>query len=160
MAISLRSLRRISCDNPRIAQHRFHMSIYRKLNRVPPDDLHHFERQRKSSGAAADRDVSDWLPKRKARPYDKLLSTTLSWCETLPAAVRPHELCEGFPRIANGLAAGWGDRDATMRYLDELSTDRRGGRKGFPAVVLEELHSLRAFYEAVHWPRQEAWRRA
>ena len=136
------------------------MSIYRKLNRIPPDDLHHFERQRRGSGTTADPDISDWLPKRKARPYDKLLSTTLSWCETLPAAVRPVALCERFPRIANALAAGWRDRDATLRCLDELLTDRRGGRRGFPAVVLQELHSLRAFFEAVHGSRDGVWRRA
>lgn len=143
-----------------ITHHRLHMSIYRKLNRVPPDGLHHFERRRTSSNANADADVTDWLPKRKAKPYERLLATTVSWYETLPAPVRPLALCERFPRIANGIATGWRDRDATLRYLDELLTDRRGGRKGFPAVVLEELHSLKALFEAVHGSGDEAWRRA
>jgi hypothetical protein len=77
----------------------------------------------------------------------------------LPPTLQPHALCARFPRIANGLAAGWADRDATMRYIDDLLTDKRGGRKGFPAIVLEELHSLKAFYEALHSPQQEGWRR-
>ena len=136
------------------------MSIYRKLNRLPPDDLHHFERRPASSNANANADVTDWLPKRKAKPYERLLSPTVLWYETLPAPVRPLALCERFPRIANGLATGWRDRDATMRCLDELLTDRRGGRRGFPAVVLQELHSLRAFFEAVHGSRDGVWRRA
>jgi hypothetical protein len=135
------------------------MSIYQKVKRAPPDDLHHFERQRKAANDFIRSDDTDWLPRRKANPYERLLATTLAWCATLPPGVQPNELCSRFPRIANGLASGWRDRDATMRYFDDLLTDKRGGRNGFPADVLEELHSLKAFYEALNWPRQEGWRR-
>jgi hypothetical protein len=134
------------------------MSIYRKLGRVPPDDLHHFERQRKGSGASVSRDDSDWLSRRRAMPYERLLATTVTWCSALPSALQPRELCVKFPRIANGLASGWRDQDATMRYFDHLLTDHRGDRRGFPADVLQELHGLKAFYETLH-PR-EGWRRA
>jgi hypothetical protein len=136
-----------------------YMSIYRKIRRAPPDDLNYFERQRPAANDATRGDDSDWLPRRKARPYERLLATTAAWCSLLPPALQPNELCSRFPRIANGLATGWGDRDATMRYFDELLSDMRGGRKGFPTDVLEELHSLKAFYEALHWPQQEGWRR-
>lgn len=134
------------------------MSIYRKFGRVPPDDLHHFERQRKNAGASVGRDDSDWLPMRKAKPYERLLATAVNWCSGLPSGLQPHELCKMYPRIANGLASGWRDPDATLRYFDQLLSDHRGGRRGFPGDVLQELHALKAFYEALHRP--EGWRRA
>jgi len=136
------------------------MSIYRTIKRVPPDDVNYFERRRPAANDSIRREDSDWLSRRKARPYELLLATTAAWCALLPPVLQPNTLCARFPRIANTLAAGWGDRDGTMRYLDDLLTDRRGGRKGFPADVLEELHSLKAFFESVHWPRPEAWRKA
>src|SRR5437763_13232379 len=137
-----------------------YMSIYRKFNRVPPDDLHHFERQRPVSNEPRLPEPSDWLPKRKAAPYEKLLATTVTWRDALPHELHPETLCSRFPRIANGLASGWRDRDSTLRCFDELLTDRRGDRQGFPANVLEELHALKAFYEALHSPSEEGWRRA
>ena len=135
------------------------MSIYRKIRRVPPDDLNYFERQRPAANDSVRGDDSYWITRRKARPYERLLATTAAWCSLLPPTLQPHALCERFPRIANGLAAGWADRDGTMRYFDDLLTDKRGGRKGFPAEVLEELQSLKAYFEAVHWPKAEAWRK-
>src|SRR6266536_3985529 len=90
-----------------------YMSIYRKFNRVPPDDLHHFERQRSASNEPGLPESSDWMPKRKAMPYEKLLATTLTWRDALPRTLQPEVLCARFPRIANGLASGWRDRDAT-----------------------------------------------
>src|SRR6266567_8178644 len=137
-----------------------YMSIYRKFDRVPPDELHHFERQRHASNEPRLLEPSNWLPKRKAMPYEKLLATTLTWCDALPRTLRPQVLCSRFPRIANGLASGWRDRDATMRYFDELLTDTRGDRRGFAANVLQELHALKAFYESSHAPSEEGWRRA
>jgi hypothetical protein len=135
------------------------MSIYRKFNRVPADELHYFERQeRNRPGTSGAQDDSGWLPKRKAKPYERVLATTAAWCAGLPSAVQPNGLCQRFPRIANALASGWRDADATRGYFAELLTDRRGGRKGFPEDVLQELHALKAFYESLH-PR-EGWRRA
>ncbi len=135
------------------------MSIYRKFNRIPLDDLHHFERRPKGSSGSVAQDNREWLPKRKAKPYEQLLSTTVTWCAALPPALEPKMLCARFPRIANGLAMGWRDADATMGCFEDLLTDRRGSRKGFPADVLEELHALKAFYEALHQP-SEGWRRS
>jgi len=136
------------------------MSIYRKFNRVPPDELHHFERQTPASNEPQLPDSSEWLPKRKAMPYEKLLATTVTWCDALPPELHPAVLRARFPRIANGLASGWRDRDATMRSFDELLTDKRGGRQGFPPNVLQELHALKAFYEESHAPSEQGWRRA
>ena len=136
-----------------------YMSIYRKIRRVPPDDLNYFERQRPAANDSIRGEDSDWLLRRKARPYERLLATTAAWCTLLPPVLQPKALCARFPRIANSFATGWSDRDATMQYFDDLLTDKRGGRKGFPADVLEELQSLKAYYESLNWPRSEGWRR-
>lgn len=73
--------------------------------------------------------------------------------------MQPQALYECFPRILNGLAAGWHDRDATLRSFDDLLTDRRGGRRGFPLEMLEELRTLKVFYERLHPRRDDGWRR-
>ncbi|HTS21171.1 MAG TPA: hypothetical protein VMN79_05100 [Casimicrobiaceae bacterium] len=134
------------------------MSIYRKVNRAPADEVHHFESRRQTSSEPSTADRGEWLQKRRATPYDQLLASTAAWSSSLPVAARPAQVCARYPRIANALASGWRDVDATLEYFDQLLTDRRGGRKGFPASVLEELHLLKTFYESLH-PR-EGWRRA
>jgi hypothetical protein len=132
-----------------IASREFDMSIYRKLNPVPADNLHYFERQRRGAIASAGQDASEWLQKRKAKPYEHLLVTTIAWRNALPLTLQPVALCERFPRIANGLASGWRDPEAMVRCFDDLLTDKRGGRRGFTGDVLEELYALKAHYDAV-----------
>jgi hypothetical protein len=136
------------------------MSIYRKFKSVPRDNLHYFSTQRAASDKLASRPESEWLARRKASPCEELLTTTARWYASLPSAVQPEVLRARFPRIANGLAAGWHDRDTTKRYFDDLLTDRRSGRRGFPADVLEELHRLKIFYEALNPASDDVWRSA
>jgi hypothetical protein len=139
------------------------MSIYRKFISAPPDDLHYFSRRRADSPDShelAPQPQIEWQARRKANPCEELLTTTVRWFASLPRPVQPHALRTCLPRIANGLAAGWHDRDTTTRYFDELLTDARGGRKGFPAGVLEELHRLKTFYEALNAPRDDPWHSA
>jgi hypothetical protein len=126
------------------------MSIYRKLNPSPADDFHYFERQRRTANASGERDGSDWSSKRRAKPCEHLLVTTVAWRNALPLFLQPAALCERFPRIANGLASGWRDPDSTMHYFDDLLTDKRGGRKGFAGDVLQELCALSTYYGAAH----------
>jgi hypothetical protein len=77
-------------------------------------------------------------------PRDLSLSSLAqSWSAKLPAAQRPHELCNAYPRIANRLALCWGDPVLTANVFRELMTDRRRGRKGFPPAVRQELLALR-----------------
>lgn len=79
-------------------------------------------------------------------PADLVLSAEArNWCHSLPTAVRPLALCESFARLANRLALVWPDAELTDRFLDDLIIDRRGGRKGFPPAVMDELIRLRAF---------------
>ncbi len=134
------------------------MSIYRKFERVPLDNLHYFPTQHSASHRLASRPEDEWLARRKANPCEALLTTTARWYAGLPLAVQPEALRARFPRIANGLAAGWHDRDTTRRYFDDLLTDRRGGRRGFPADVLEELHKLKTYYEALNPAPADVWR--
>ena len=134
------------------------MSIYRKFKSVPLDNLHYFPTQHRASHELASQPEVEWQARRKANPCDELLTTTARWYASLPSAVQPAVLRARFPRIANGLAAGWHDRDTTGRYFDDLLSDRRGGRRGFPADVLEELHKLKTFYEALNPAPDDVWR--
>jgi hypothetical protein len=79
---------------------------------------------------------------RKAAPANRVLPRTLKWAEELPAAVKPVALVRQFPRIANLIAAAWDDLVQFEIYMDSLLTDKRGGRKGFPAGVIAELTAL------------------
>ena len=133
------------------------MSIYRRFKSAARDDLHYFSTQRASHELASRPEIES-LARRKANPCEEFLTTTARWYASLPLVVQPEVLRARFPRIANGLAAGWHDRDTTRRYLDDLLTDRRGGRRGFPADVLEELHRLKTFYEALNPAPDDVWR--
>jgi hypothetical protein len=147
--------KRSCCD---ISCHNRSMSIYRKFKSAPRDDLHYFSTQHGASHELASRPEIEWLARRKANPCEELLTTTGRWYASLPTVVQPEVLRARFPRIANGLAAGWHDRDTTTRYFDDLLTDGRGGRTGFPADVLEELHRLKTFYEALNPAPDDVWR--
>jgi hypothetical protein len=136
------------------------MSIYRKFTSIPRDNFHYFSTQRAASHELVPQPGSEWLARRKANPCEELLSTTVRWYASLPLAVQPELLRARFPRIANGLAAGSNDRDTTKRNFDELLTDSRGGQKGFPAALLEELHRLKTFYEALDPAPDDVWRSA
>ena len=134
------------------------MSIYLKFKSAPRDDLHYFPTQHGASHELASRPEIEGPARRKANPCEELLTTTARWYTSLPTVVQPEVLRAHFPRIANGLAAGWHDRDTTTRYFDDLLTDGRGGRRGFPADVLEELHRLKTFYEALNPAPDDVWR--
>jgi hypothetical protein len=90
----------------------------------------------------------DFTRQRKAQPVAFLLPSTQKWLEGLPRRVQPHVLCDYYPRIANSLAAMWEDTEGLRAYFDELFIDRRGGRRGFPADVLNDLRVLRYYLAA------------
>ena len=70
-----------------------------------------------------------------------------SWIEKLPEDVRPKELPEQFPRIANRISSLWKHPDELMEYLDDLLVDTRGDRGGFPMAVAMELATVKDYYE-------------
>lgn len=86
--------------------------------------------------------------RRPARHSDEALTgTTRNWLRKLQVGRRPVHLCEQFPRLANLLAWHWRDPVMTHELLDDLLTDRRGGRAGFAKTIAFELRRLRDFIE-------------
>lgn len=73
-----------------------------------------------------------------------LTTLTIAWAAAMPATLRPLELCLQYPRIANRLALAWPDAVLAKRVLENVVADRRGGRRGFPKEVSEELSRLLA----------------
>ena len=90
---------------------------------------------------------------RRAQPLNQALPMTLRWVALLPPPVWPLTLLREFPRIANNLARAWPDSPSFAAYLDSLLHDRRGGRRGFPCDVQNELLRLRDFFEGRYGPR-------
>jgi hypothetical protein len=90
----------------------------------------------------------DFARQRRASPVAFLLANTQKWLDALPHRVQPHALCEFYPRVANFVAAMWGDMESLRAYFDELLVDRRGGRKGFPREVFNNLRVLRDYHAA------------
>ena len=90
----------------------------------------------------------DFTGQRRAQPVAFLLPSTQKWLEGLPRRVQPHVLCDYYPRIANSLAAVWEDTEGLRAYFDGLFIDRRGGRRGFPSDVLNDLRVLRYYLAA------------
>jgi hypothetical protein len=90
----------------------------------------------------------DFTRQRRAQPVAFLLPSTQKWLESLPRRVQPRVLCDYYPRIANSLAAMWEDTEGLRAYFDGLFIDRRGGRRGFPPDVLNDLRVLRYYLAA------------
>jgi hypothetical protein len=83
------------------------------------------------------------LRRRRLHPSERALaSATISWLLGLPPDLRPHMLCERFPRVGNALAAAWPKADARAAALAGLINDHRGRRQGFPAEVRREIAAL------------------
>jgi hypothetical protein len=84
----------------------------------------------------------DWASHRKANPANVLLPGTVSWADSLPPKIRPVALMAQYPRIANLLALAWNDPKSWSACINDLLTDRRGSRQGFPKDVLDNLFDL------------------
>lgn len=95
-------------------------------------------------------DVARWvMVRRPERACDSALTgTTRRWLRKLPARRRPLRLCAAFPRVANRIAWCWHDSVLSQQLLDDLLTDRRGGRRGFCAAIHREMQRLREFNAA------------
>jgi hypothetical protein len=92
--------------------------------------------------------VSGWAPQRRApRGSDEALTgTARHWLRQLPSRRRPIRLCQLYPRVANRIAWCWLDHEVTSQVFDDLLTDRRGGREGFPTPVVRELQRLSRYH--------------
>lgn len=136
------------------------ISVYRPLERAPRSDVHHVAEHSVGPGGGEQQPVPaspehDWSGRRKARPAEFLFPATVRWMASLPSGSQATAIGKDFPRIANMLAALWTRPDAMTSYLNELLTDKRGRRQGFPNRVLAELHALRAHYTTLHRTRSD-----
>jgi hypothetical protein len=93
---------------------------------------------------------------RRAAPANVPLRRTMEWVESLPPRLRPHALMNRFARIANQLAAMWGDLECFEPYMESLLTDKRGNRNGFPPEVLAELADLERYRYTIR-PSGSRW---
>jgi hypothetical protein len=100
-----------------------------------------------------------WEQRRKtgSPAAETLRTATLQWILKLPQHVQPRHLQVRYPRIANKLAAEWEHVAVCEGYLDSLITDKRGGRKGFPLAVAQEIASLRDYYFRLHHKNLTPW---
>ncbi len=101
--------------------------------------------------------VKDWDGDRPQPPAEKLSDFTLAWLASLPPAVHPTELTRRYPRIANTLGVLWKRPAQCDGYLKNLIIDERGGRKGFPPEVAQELSNLAGYYATVYPYRHSIW---
>jgi hypothetical protein len=77
---------------------------------------------------------------------------------SIEESARPKELAATFPRIVNRLAKLWRAPLQMDRCFEELLTDSRGNRQGFPLGVLMELSTLRDYYQTTVFPTQrDVW---
>ena len=66
---------------------------------------------------------------------------------SIAAEARPTQLATKFPRIVNKMATLWKSKPQMDRYFEDLLTDTRGNRQGFPLGVLMELTTLKDYYQ-------------
>jgi hypothetical protein len=131
------------------------VSIYRPIRRFHPAgaDVGRFdvapvdERGEQAEVVEPDPGAERWAHLRKAIPVERLLPATVSWAARLPEPVRPYALMRHYPRVANRVAAAAAAPAALAECLADLLIDRRGGRRGFPAAVAQDLLRLQAYCE-------------
>ena len=95
-------------------------------------------------------DQADWVGRRKAQPADVLLPATRHWLNSLPVECRPQALAKHFSRLANLVAANWNNPRDCSAFIYSLLHDQRGGRRGFPREVMEDIINLRMYYARLH----------
>ena len=106
-------------------------------------------------------DAARWATvRRPERACDcALTGTARRWLRKLPARRRPLRLCARYPRVANRIAWCWHDIELSSQLLEDLSLDRRGGRRGFGAAIHRELKRLQEFNSAqrIESPPASLW---
>lgn len=85
--------------------------------------------------------------KRRLNPANVLLPAARSWAQALPPEIVPQALMAAYPRITNRIALDWREPAQCRAYLSELLVDRRGGRRGFPKDVRDDIVKLRDYYD-------------
>ena len=86
---------------------------------------------------------------REAASANILLQSTLMWVANLPPDIQPTALMRRFPRIANLVAATWGDPKSLDTYIEALLTYNRGTHRGFPPDLLPQLVALQRYHRTL-----------
>jgi hypothetical protein len=71
---------------------------------------------------------------------------------SIEESATPKELAAVFPRIVNRMARLWKMPREMDRYFEDLLTDTRGNRQGFPLKILMELGTLKDYYQSRVFP--------
>lgn len=88
----------------------------------------------------------------------ELNAASVALLASIEESARPKELAAVFPRIVNRIAKVWKIPREMERYLEELLTDTRGHRQGFPLNILMELSTLNDYYKSKVFPaRRDPW---
>jgi hypothetical protein len=80
---------------------------------------------------------------------------------SIEETVRPKQLAAAFPRIVNRMASLWRSPRQMDLYFEDLLTDTRGTRQGFPLGILMELTTLKDHYQTKVFPptqRGDVWK--
>jgi hypothetical protein len=106
--------------------------------------------------------VSRIDPGKLRHPLNKddleLNAAAQAWLVSIEASERPMKLAAAFPRIVNRMAKLWKMPLQMDRYFEDLLTDHRGNRQGFPLGVLMELSALKDYYLTRVYPtRRDLW---
>jgi hypothetical protein len=76
----------------------------------------------------------------------------------IEVSAQPKELAAAYPRIVNRMAKLWKMPREMDRYFEELLTDTRGKRQGFPLKILMELSTLNDYYKTkMRTGRRDVW---
>jgi hypothetical protein len=110
-----------------------------------------------TTGVYARRKAEDWQAKRTATPSEPLSDAAAAWLAELPPSVQPRQLVLRYARLANRLCEAWPTPARCEKLLDDLLIDRRGGRRGFPLAIANELAALREHYLRLHHKTGSAW---
>jgi len=96
----------------------------------------------------------DYSKQRRAPGKDslELNAAAQALLASIEEPARPEELATAFPRIVNQMAALWSAPRKMNRYFEQLLTDKRGARKGFPLGILMELTTLKDYYQSKVFP--------
>jgi hypothetical protein len=102
---------------------------------------------RTASGAAPQKYVPTHRWARGAAPALTIASRWLT-IERRRAGEPVKALAARFPHALNAISTAWDDPERVLAVIDDLLSDRRGGRLGLPTDALAETLSLRMACEA------------
>ena len=128
-----------------------------EFEKVSLDDARKALEETGPAAYASPKKTENWEQKRTQAEPEPLSDEAVAWLAELPESVRPKQLALRYARLANRLCKMWNEQAKCERFLDELMTDRRGGRKGFPLQVATELATLRDHFFKLHHGGKSAW---